>query len=75
MRTRSGIRNGAGVGEDGARWLASHQPYLCGADNVAFDHPENFDANLGTLPSHTVLIVEAGIFIIENLNLEEVAAA
>jgi kynurenine formamidase len=65
----------AGVGADAARWLAQHEPYLCGADNVAFDNPENVDPELGLLPSHTVLIVQAGIYIIENLALEELAAA
>lgn len=66
---------GAGVAADGARWLAARQPFLCGADNVAFDYPKNLDAELGSLPSHTVLIVEAGIHIVENLNLEGLAAA
>ena len=66
---------GAGVGRDAAVWLASHQPVLCGADNVAFDFPDNVDPDLGSLPSHTVLIFESGIYIVENLNLEELAAA
>lgn len=65
----------AGIGADAARWLAGHRPYLCGADNVAFDVPDNVDAELGLLPSHTVLIVEAGIYIVENLRLEDLAAA
>jgi kynurenine formamidase len=67
--------DGAGVGTDGARWLADHRPYLAGADNVAFDHPSNVDPELGSLPCHTVLTVEAGIYILENLQLEELAAA
>lgn len=65
----------AGVGADGARWLAARRPFLCGADNVAFDNPDNVDGQLGSLPSHTVLIVEAGIYIVENLNLQGLAAA
>jgi kynurenine formamidase len=65
----------AGIGTDAARWLAARSPYLCGADNVAFDVPDNVDPELGLLPSHTVLIVEAGIYIVENLNLEALAAA
>lgn len=66
---------GAGIGGDAARWLASHNPFLCGADNVAFDLPDNIDPELGSLPSHTILIVSSGIHIVENLNLEELAAA
>jgi len=65
----------AGMGSDAARWLAARHPFLCGADNVAFDHPGNDDPQLGLLPSHTILIVEAGIYIVENLNLEALAAA
>lgn len=61
---------GAGIGQSGARWLAARDPFLCGADNVAFDYPSNNDPDLGLLPSHTVLIVERGIYIVENLNLE-----
>lgn len=65
----------AGISANAARWLAERQPLLCGSDNVAFDHPESVDPELGLLPSHTVLIVEAGIYIVENLNLESLAAA
>jgi kynurenine formamidase len=64
---------GPGIGPDAARWLAAHEPWLCGADNVAFDVPDNDDPELGTLPCHTILIVEAGIYIVENLALEQLA--
>lgn len=70
-----GYLGAAGVGSSGARWLASHKPFLCGADNVAFDVPVNVDIELGSLPSHVILIIEAGIYIIENLALEELSAA
>ncbi|MFI1035440.1 cyclase family protein [Streptomyces sp. NPDC020951] len=66
---------GAGVGPDAARWLAARKPYLCGADNVAFDVPEFNDPELGALPCHVVLIYEAGIYIVENLQLEDLAAS
>ncbi len=64
---------GAGVGSDGAQWLAGHHPYLCGADNTAFDVPTDIDPELGSLPSHSVLIVRHGIYIVENLALEELS--
>lgn len=66
---------GPGVGRDASRWLASRKPYLCGADNVAFDVPDNVDPDLGSLPCHVVLIYEAGIYIVENLQLEGLAAS
>jgi kynurenine formamidase len=65
--------NGPGVGTDGARWLAERKPLAVGADNVALDFPHNKDPELGTLPCHVVLIVENGIYIVENLDLEELA--
>lgn len=65
---------GPGLGAGAARWLERHQPHLCGADNVAFDVVDHVDPELGALPCHTVLIYEAGIYILENLDLEEVAA-
>lgn len=58
-----------GVGEDGARWLASHRPVACGADTIAF---ECLAAGAGhsSLPAHRVLLVEEGIYIIETMNLD-----
>lgn len=62
-----------GVGEAGARWLAAHQPAAVGADTIAF---ERLAAGKGhaSLPAHRVLLVEAGINIIETMALEELAA-
>lgn len=62
-----------GVGEASARWLAQQQPRAVGADTIAF---EQLPAGKGhaVLPAHRVLLVDAGINIIETMNLEEVAA-
>jgi len=66
---------GPGIGADGARWLAARAPLAVGADNVAFDVVGHVDPELGTsLPCHVVLIVRSGVYIIENLALEELAA-
>ena len=66
----------AGVSAAGSRWLAGLGLKAVGADNMAFDTTDSFDAELGTtLPGHVLLLVRAGIPIIENLNLEELAAA
>jgi kynurenine formamidase len=64
----------AGIATDGSRWLAERRPLAVGADNLAWDVPGADDPELGTLPGHSVLIVRAGIFIIESLNLEALAA-
>ena len=67
----------AGVSAAGSRWLIERKVRAVGADNMAFDvmnGPRDPDLN-ATLPGHVLLLVHAGIPIIENLNLEELAAA
>ena len=67
---------GAGVGSAGSRWLIERRVRAVGADNLAFDVMGPVDPELKvTLPGHILLLVRAGIPIIENLNLEELAAA
>jgi kynurenine formamidase len=71
---RSAYLAAGGVTADAARWLAEHRPLAVGADNVAFDIPDEVDPELGSLPGHTILIVHSGIHIIESLYLEALAA-
>ena len=66
--------NNAGAGWPGpddtaAHWLIDHQVFAAGSDTPAFE----------AIPSpgdsvHALLLVDHGIYIIENLNLEELAA-
>ena len=66
----------AGVSAAGSRWLIDKQVSAVGADNIAWDLIGPTDPELGvTLPGHILFLVRAGIPIIENLNLEELAAA
>jgi kynurenine formamidase len=66
----------AGVSGAASRWLAELKVKAVGADNIAWDVLGPTDPELGvTLPGHVLLLVRAGIPIIENLNLEELAAA
>jgi kynurenine formamidase len=47
-----------------------------GSDNVAWDLPGHVDERLKvSLPGHVVLLVQHGIYIIENLNLVDLSAA
>src|SRR5690242_1436450 len=66
---------GPGVSAAGCRWLIDKAVRAVGADNMAFDviGPRDPDLN-ATLPGHILFLVRAGIPIIENLNLEELAA-
>jgi kynurenine formamidase len=67
---------GAGVSAAGSRWLIDQKVSAVGADNMAWDVIGPTDPDLKvTLPGHILLLVRAGIPIIENLNLEELAAA
>jgi kynurenine formamidase len=62
--------HGPGPALEGAKWLSSRRVFAAGADTVCFEHvpaPE--------MPVHVHLLVESGIHIMENLNLEELAAA
>jgi kynurenine formamidase len=67
----------AGPGVDGSasRWLAEQGVVAVGADNMAWDVIGLVDPELGTLPGHLLLLARSGIYIIENLQLEELAVA
>jgi hypothetical protein len=55
-------------------WLADRGVIAVGADNMAWDVPGLKDPELDcTLPGHLILLVRRGIYIIENLMLEELA--
>jgi kynurenine formamidase len=66
----------AGVNAAGCRWLVEKKVRAVGADNMTFDVGGPPDPELKvTLPGHLLFLVRAGILIIENLNLEELAAS
>jgi kynurenine formamidase len=63
-----------GVGEEGAKYLASLEVAFVGADSIAFEQLKP-GAGHALLPAHRVLLVEHGIHIVETMQLEELAAA
>jgi kynurenine formamidase len=64
----------AGVGKSGTLWAADRQVVAVGADNMAWDAPDERDPETGaTLFAHVYLLPQKGIYIIENLNLEALA--
>jgi kynurenine formamidase len=66
----------AGMTGTVSRWLAEAGVVAVGADNVAWDLPRGTDPDLGLpMPGHRILLVENGVYIIENMFLEELAAA
>lgn len=62
-----------GIGESGARWLAERRVHAAGADTIAFERLAPGGGH-ALLPAHRVLLVETGTYIIEALDLEELAA-
>jgi kynurenine formamidase len=64
---------GAGMSAEASDWLAGEGVLAVGADNVAWDAATPADPQHGTLPGHLILIVRNGIYIIENLLLEDLA--
>lgn len=62
-----------GVGEAAARWLAKRGVRAAGADTIAFERLAPGEGH-ALLPAHRVLLVEHGIYIIEALELDELAA-
>ncbi len=65
---------GGGMSADASFWLASKRVRAVGADNMAWDEMGTVDPDLKvTLPGHVILLVRHGIYIIENLFLEELA--
>ena len=71
--SRAKYEAGAGIGVASSRWLAERRPFAVGADNLAWDVAGQLDSELGTIPGHSILIVRAGIHVIESLNLEQLA--
>lgn len=62
-----------GISAAGAQWLWDKRVHAAGADTVAF---ERLAAGGGhsLLPAHNILLVQAGIYLIEALDLEGLAA-
>jgi kynurenine formamidase len=64
----------AGVAKSGTLWAAEHGIAAVGADNMAWDVPDERDPDTGaTLFAHSYLLPQKGVYIIENLALEALA--
>jgi kynurenine formamidase len=66
---------GPGMDSSASLWLAERGVLAVGADNMAWDVIGLVDPEFGALPGHLILLARSGIYIIENLQLEELAAA
>jgi kynurenine formamidase len=67
---------GPGMDSSASAWLAAKGVLAVGADNMAWDVIGLRDPKIGCqLPGHLILLARHGIYIIENLQLEELATA
>jgi len=64
-------RNSPGIGVAAAEWLVRQDPMLIGSDNGVEVNP-NPDPQL-SLPVHQIMLVVNGIYLLENLKLDELA--
>jgi len=67
------VKSCPGIGVAAAEWLAKQDPMLVGSDNWPVEVAPNPDPKL-SLPVHQVLLVVNGIHLLENLNLDQLAA-
>jgi kynurenine formamidase len=67
---------GPGMAASASYWFAERGVLAVGADNMAWDVPGDRDPELGcTNPGHLILLARYGIYIIENLLLEDLASS
>ncbi len=67
--------HGPGLEGGASQWLAEQKVLAVGADNMAWDVIGLVDRDFGALPGHLLLLARHGIYIIENMQLEELAVA
>ena len=68
------MRTNPGLGVAAAEWLARQNPMLVGADNAPINVTPSPDPALSN-PTHQIMLVINGIHLLENLKLEQLAAA
>jgi kynurenine formamidase len=74
-RDEKAYLDAAGVSKSGTLWAAERGVVAVGADNMAWDVPGELDPDTGaTLFAHAYLLPQKGIYILENLYLEQLAA-
>ena len=66
-------REAPGLGLAAGRWLAAQDPMLIGADNCCVEVRPSEPGM--SLPIHSLMLIEKGIILLENLVLDKLAAA
>ena len=68
------MRTSPGLGVAAGEWLAAQDPMIVGADNGGINVSPNPDPEVSN-PIHQIMLVVHGIHLLENLKLDELAAA
>lgn len=64
----------AGISKEVSLWLGEKNVLAVGSDNLAWDVPKYVDPETRSkLPAHLFLLARKGIYIIENVNMEEIS--
>jgi kynurenine formamidase len=66
-------RENAGLGIAAAQWLVTQNPLMVAADNCCIEVRPSEPGH--SLPVHAMMIIQHGIYLLENLELEKLAAA
>ena len=67
------MKSSPGIGVAAATWLAQQDPMLVGADTIPVEVSPNPDTQISA-PVHQIMLVVHGIYLLENLKLDELAA-
>jgi kynurenine formamidase len=68
------MKTSPGIGVAAAEWLARQDPMLVGMDNSGINVSPDPDRQISNAP-HQIMLVVNGIFLLENLKLDELAGA
>jgi kynurenine formamidase len=67
------MKSAPGIGVAAAEWLVTQDPMLVGADTGPVEVSPNPDTQISA-PVHQIMLVVNGIYLLENLKLDELAA-
>jgi kynurenine formamidase len=67
------LKTSPGIGIDAGEWLIAQNPMLVGADNCCVE-VRPYPGQKVNLPIHAMFIIVNGVYLVENLNLEHLAA-
>jgi kynurenine formamidase len=67
------VKTNPGLGVAAAEWLARQDPMLVGADNAPVGVTPDVDPQVSN-PIHQILLVINGVYLLENLKLDDLAA-